>query len=286
MNKNTSVETTSKGQATKVPTGKIKTKKSKEEIRKAREQEYENFRVNALKRRAKRMGMSDEQTNECIEKLKKQLKEPKQYSIHVIFRSGQKMKPSNKIKPIYQYEDGKVVKVGEKKQRVEGTPFSTLATEAIKNSKIECKMLTNSWALIEGDNKILDKLREILSGWATIHPYAKKAESVLPKAEPIKVKKPSNNNKDVAHAAKMARKEKNIRVHRNKKTGKIEHRKMSERKNRHSNHTGQGKSTAKKFKRGKLLKLKKFRKANIVHLKKTKRSTGSKKASTGLKQAA
>ena len=107
MNKNTSVETTNNGQATKVPTGKVKTIKSKEEIRKAKEQEYENRRVNALKRRAKRMGMSEEQTNECIEKLKKQLKEPNQYSIHVLFRLG----------------------------------MEDMAVQALKNAKINCKLL-------------------------------------------------------------------------------------------------------------------------------------------------
>ena len=233
MNKNTSVETTSKGQATKVPTGKVKTIKSKEEIRKAKEQEYENRRINSLKRRAKRMGMNDDQINECIEKLKKQLKEPKQYFIHVLFVKG----------------------------------MEKLAIQAIKNANIQCKFLTQAWACIEGDEKILAKVREILPTSAKIHPYAKKAESVLPKAEPIKVKKPSNNNKDVAHAAKMARKAKKIERFVNRKKGK-------------------GKASAKMAKREKLLKLKKFRKANIVHLKKTKRSTGSKKASTGLKQAA
>lgn len=233
MNKNTSVETTSKGQATKVPTGKVKTIKSKEEIRKLREKAFEDFRINALKRRAKRMGMSEEQTNECIEKLKKQLKEPKQYFIHVLFVKG----------------------------------MEKLAIQAIKNANIQCKFLTQAWACIEGDEKILAKVREILPTSAKIHPYAKKAESVLPKAEPIKTKKPSNNNKDVAHAAKMARKAKKIERFANRKKGK-------------------GKAAAKMAKREKLLKLKKFRKANIVHLKKTKRSTGSKKASTGLKQAA
>ena len=267
MNKNTSVETTNKGQATKVPTGKVKTKKSKEEIRKAREQEYENFRVNALKRRAKRMGMSEEQTNECVEKLKKQLKEPKQYSIHVIFRSGQEMKPSNKIKPIYQYTDGKAVKVGEKKQRVEGTSFSTLATEAIKNSKIECKMLTNSWALIEGDNKVLDKLREILSGWATIHPYAKKFESVLPKSEPVKVKKPSNNSKSTAAAGKMNGRRKRVNVAAMSKKERKQF--MLNIKALKASWKASKKSTSK-----------------VVSMKKTKRSTASKKASTELKKAA
>jgi hypothetical protein len=239
MNKNTSVETTKNGQATKVPTGKVKTIKSKEEIRKAKEQEYENRRVNALKRRAKRMGMSEEQINECVEKLKKQLKEPNQYSIHVIFHSG----------------------------------MEDMAVQALKNAKINCKLLiltkkkeTFSWALIEGDQSVLAKVRETIGTFASIHPYAKKFESVLPKSEPIKVKKPSNNTAEAKKAAKERRKFANV--------------------SRNTNRTKRSKKTAFTAKRERLAKAKKDRKANVIHLQKTKRSTGSKKASTSLKKAA
>lgn len=240
MNKNTSVETTKKGQATKVPTGKVKTMKSKEEIRKAKEQEYENRRINSLKRRAKRMGMSDDQINECIEKLKEQLKQPNQYSIHVIFHLG----------------------------------MEDMAAQAIKNAKINCKLLiiskkkrTFSWALIEGDQTVLAKVRETLGSFATIHPYAKKFESVLPKSEPIKVKKPSANTAEAKKAAKDRRKMAKISYNTNRPHKR-------------------SKTSAFAAKRERLAKAKKNRKANIIHLQKTKRSTGFKKASTGLKKAA
>ena len=231
MNKNTSVETTNKGQATKVPTGKIKTKKSKEEIRKAREQEYENFRVNALKRRAKRMGMSDEQTNECVEKLKKQLKEPKQYNINVIFKKG----------------------------------MEEMAIQAIKNAKIDCKILTKSWACVVGDQNILAKLREILPASATIHPYAKKFESVLPKSEPVKVTKPSNNSKTAAAAGKVNGRRKRVNVaamsKKQRKEFKLQVKALK------ASWKASKKSTSK-----------------VVSMKKTKRSTGSKKASRSSKR--
>ena len=233
MNKNTSVETTNKGQATKVPTGKIKTKKSKEEIRKAREQEYENFRVNALKRRAKRMGMSDEQTNECVEKLKKQLKEPKQYNINVIFKKG----------------------------------MEEMAIQAIKNAKIDCKILTKSWACVVGDQNILAKLREILPTSATIHPYAKKFESILPKSEPVKVKKPSNNSKTAAAAGKVNGRRKRVNVAAMSKKQRKAF--MLQVKALKASWKASKKSTSK-----------------VVSMKKTKRSTASKKASTELKKAA
>lgn len=240
MNKNTSVETTNKGQATKVPTGKIKTKKSKEEIRKAKEQEYENRRINALKRRAKRMGMSEEQTNECIEKLKKQLKEPNQYSIHVLFHFG----------------------------------MEDMAVQALKNAKINCKLLiltkkrdAFSWALIEGDQSVLAKVRETIGTFASIHPYAKKFESVLPKSEPVKVKKPSNNSKAIAAAGKVNGRRKRVNV------------------------ATMSKEKRKEFKlRIKALKASwkasKKSTSKVVSMKKTKRSTASEKASTELKKAA
>ena len=76
--KNFTVATTEDGKTTltkidKTPTGKVKTMKNKEELQKAREEQYKNFRINALKRRAKRMGLNDEQTAAKIEELKKQI---------------------------------------------------------------------------------------------------------------------------------------------------------------------------------------------------------------------
>lgn len=259
MNKNTQVATAKEG---KTPTGKIKTLAARNARRAAAEQEYINFRVNALKRRCKRMGTSEEETKKLVEQLMTDIKAPKKYSIHILFRSGQEMKPSDKMKPIYERIDGKTVKVGEKKQRMTGTAFSTLATEAIKNSKIEYKILTPAWALIEGGKEVLDKLREILAGWATIHPYEIKPKPPKPKSE----KKPSNNTPEAKKAAKERRKFANV--------------------SHNTNRVKRSKATAFTAKRERLAKAKKDRKANIIHLQKNKRSTASKKASTGLKKAA
>ena len=65
---------------TNVPTGKVK---SIEDRRKAREQSYKDFRVNALKRRAKRMGLTKEQTEEKIQLLLKQMEESATYNMIV-----------------------------------------------------------------------------------------------------------------------------------------------------------------------------------------------------------
>ena len=240
MNKNTQVATAKEG---KTPTGKIKTLAERRARLAAAEQEYINFRVNALKRRCKRMGTSEEETKKLIEQLMTDIKAPKKYSIHILFRSGQK------------YE---VDKEGKK----HGTAFSTLATEAIKNSKIEYKILTSAWALIEGGKEVLDKLREILAGWATIHPYEIKPKPPKPKSE----KKPTNNTPEAKKAAKERRKFANV--------------------SHNTNRVKRSKAKAFTAKRERLAKAKKDRKANIIHLQKNKRSTALKKASTGLKKAA
>lgn len=240
MNKNTQVATAKEG---KTPTGKVKTLAARNARRAAAEQEYINFRVNALKRRCKRMGTSEEDTKKLVEQLMTDIKAPKKYSIHILFRSGQK------------YD---VDKEGKK----HGTTFSTLATEAIKNSKIEYKILTSAWALIEGGKEVLDKLREILAGWATIHPYEIKPKPPKPKSE----KKPTNNTPEAKKAAKERRKFANV--------------------SHNTNRVKRSKAAAFTAKRERLATAKKNRKANIIQLQKNKRSTASKKASTGLKKAA
>ena len=240
MNTNTKVATAKEG---KTPTGKVKTLAARNARREAAEQEYINFRVNALKRRCKRMGVSEEEEKKLIEQLMIDIKTPKKYSIHILFRSGQK------------YE---VDKEGKK----HGIAFSTLATEAIKNSKIEYKILTSAWALIEGGKEVLDKLREILAGWAIIHPYEIKPKPPKPKSE----KKPTNNTPKAKKAAKERRKFANVA--------------------RSTNRTKRSKKVAFTAKRERLATAKKNRKANIIHLQKNKRSTATKKTSTGLKKAA
>jgi len=228
---------------TNVPTGKVKNIADAKKKKEAGEQEYINRRVNALKRRCKRQKISEEETKKLIEQLLIDIKAPKKYSIHVLFKSGQKY-------------------VTDEKGKKHGTSFGSLATEAIKNSKIEYKLLTSGWALIEGGKDILDKLHEILSGWATIHPYEIKPKPPKPKQE----KKPSNNTPEAKKAAKERRKFANVSQNTNRKK--------------------RSKKAAFIAKRERLAKAKKNRKANIIHLQKNKRSTGSKKASTGLKKAA
>jgi len=243
MSKNTQVETAPKSQATnkdKTPTGKIKTIKTAEARRKEREENYRNFRINALRRRCDRMGYNKEETEEYVKKLIEQLNAPKEYSILILFKDG------------------------------DGAAFFK---EALNNAKLKYKFHSDSHFFIEGNQSVLAKIREIAPTSAKIYPYAKKMESVLPKKEYTGIKKLSNNSKDKALAAKVARKEKNIRIHRNKKTGEIEHRNMSERPNRHSNPT---KKYTKKIVLKTLAKAKKRKPSIVVHMNTKKASKGSK----------
>lgn len=139
-------------------------KKVKEARRKAREEQEKNRRINSLMRRCARRGISEEDTKKYVEKLVEQLNTPKKYAIHVLFDVGQKDK----------------------------TSLAKLAKEAILNNKIQYKILTDSWSLIEGDEKVLAKLREILPMMAKIYPFAIKPEAILPKIEHTP-KKPTNN---------------------------------------------------------------------------------------------
>ena len=147
------------------PTGKVKTKVVMEARRKAREEQDRNRRVNRMMRVCKLRGISEEDTKKYVEKLVEQLNAPKKYAIHVLFDVGQKGK----------------------------TSLAKMAKEAILNSKIKYKILTDSWAFIEGDQEVLAKLREILPMMAKIYPYAMKPEAILPQVEKKKEKKPSNN---------------------------------------------------------------------------------------------
>ena len=243
MNNNTKVETAQKSQATnkktsKVPTGKVTLMKETEARKKAREEQYRSFRINALRRRCKRMGFDDEKTEELVKKLIEQMNAPKEYSIIVMF---------------------------------DNSDYNMLK-EAVENAKIKYNVLVNgntkarvslAYMSLEGNQDVLAKLREIAPPSAKIYPYAKKMESVLPKAEPKK-KKPSNNSKEKAAAVKAARKEKNIRIHRNKKTGKVTKRVVLKT----------------------LSAVKKRKPSVVVHLNTKKASEGSKKASTNVKKAA
>lgn len=213
MTKNTSVETAQKGQATnkniqpekvvtalkniddirknksKAPTGKVTILKETEARKKAREEQYRNFRINALKRRCKRMGLDDAKTEECVKKLIEQLNAPKEYSILVMF--------SNKD--------------------------SAMMKEALNNADIKYKYHGDTYYSIDGDQNILAKIREIAPPGAKIHPYAKKMESVLKDVErPPQEKKPTKNTAVVKAAVKQKKKELNLHRCKHKKgKGKV-----------------------------------------------------------------
>lgn len=185
MNNNTKVETAQKSQATnkktsKVPTGKVTLMKETEARKKAREEQYRSFRINALRRRCKRMKFDDEKTEELVKKLIEQMNAPKEYNIIVMFNSS----------------DYNMVK------------------EAVENAKIKYNILVSgntkarvslAYMSLEGNQDVLAKLREIAPASAKIYPYAKKMESLLPKAEPKK-KKPTNNTAEKKAAAKSSKK--------------------------------------------------------------------------------
>ena len=95
MNKNNTVDTAQKGQTTtknNIPTGKVKTIHEAMQRRAAREEQFRNFRINALKRRCKRYGFDEAKTAECVAKLEEQMKAPKEYNILVMIYQKQPRK--------------------------------------------------------------------------------------------------------------------------------------------------------------------------------------------------
>lgn len=174
MTKNTQVETAQKSQATNkinTPTGKVKTLKSAEERRKTCEEQFRNFRINALKRRCARMKYTEEQTEEFIKKLIEQMDAPKEYSILIMLSA----------------KDGSMMK------------------EALAKAKINYKYHGDTYFSIDGNQEVLTKIREIAPPSAKIYPYAKKMESVLPKQEKEVIKKPTNNTPEKKTAANPKR---------------------------------------------------------------------------------
>lgn len=175
MNKNNIVDTAQKGQTTtknNIPADKVKTLANATERRKEREEQFRNFRINALKRRCKRYGFDDEKTAKYVEALKKQMDAPKEYSILII----------------YTAKDFAAMK------------------EAISNAKLSYKMASETYLYIDGNQNVLTKLREIAPPSAKIFPRAKKMESVIPKEEREVIKKPSANTAEKKTAAKAANK--------------------------------------------------------------------------------
>lgn len=196
MKNNKNVETAQKGQATtkntqpenvkndlkkiqehrdakksKTPTGKVKLLKETEARKKARKEQYDNFRINALIRRCKRMKMSEEDTQKYVEKLKEQLNSPHSYHILIMF-------------------DKKEV---------------DMVKQAIKNEGLEYKVMTDSHMMLDGDSEVLATLRGIMPPSAKIHPYAKKFDPILPAEEKEVIKKPSNNTAEAKANAKKAK---------------------------------------------------------------------------------
>ena len=175
MTKNTSVDTAQKGQATtknNIPTGKVKTLANATERRKAREEQFRNFRIGALRRRCKRMGFDEAKTEEYVNKLIEQLNAPKEYDILIMFNS----------------KDGPMMR------------------QALDNAKIKYKFHADTYFFVQGNQNILAKIREIAPPKAKIYPYARKMESVIPKEEKEVIKKPSNNTAEKKSAAKAANK--------------------------------------------------------------------------------
>lgn len=170
MNKNAQVETTQVSQATNKNTGKVKTLKTAQERKKAREEQFRNFRINALKRRCKRMGFSNEKIEELVKKLIEQMNAPKEYSILVMLNP----------------KDGAMFK------------------EALAKANIHYKYHGDTYFSLNGNQNILAKIREIAPPGAKVFPYAKKMESVIPKQEPSQ-KKPSNNTAEKKKAANPKR---------------------------------------------------------------------------------
>lgn len=151
--KNFKVATAENGKTTiidmredKTPTGKVTTMADKEARRKAREEQYVNFRIGALKRRAKRMGLTEEQTNVKIEELKKQIASTKNYHILILFNKKN----------------------------------AAMIKEMLLNDNIKLDIFTDSHCYITGDADLLKDLREMLPQGTKIHPYAIKKPPILP----------------------------------------------------------------------------------------------------------
>lgn len=229
MSKNTQVETAPKSQATnkdKTPVGKVKSIKTAEQRRKEREENYRNFRINSLRRRCERYGFDKEKTEELVKKLIEQMDSPKEYFI-LIFISPKNFKMMN---------------------------------EALKNASIKYKYCGPTFFSIDGNQDILAKLREIVPEGSTIHPYAKKMESVIPEED--RKKAHTNNTEEKRADAKKKRKNFNKKV-----------------RAAHKKHTLS-------YKKKKTLKASKKSSGTTVQMVNKKPSESLKKASTGLKKAA
>ena len=307
--KNFKVDTANNGQTPKqdkahqftvekkvTPVDKEKVEKDRENRRKAREEQYKTFRVNALKRRAKRMGLTEEQTKEKVDQLLKQLEEPATYNILVTYHISDK----------------------------------NLLVQALKKEDIVWKIMVDpnrrshdAYCIIEADIDVLDYLRGLNIPTMKIYPHVKRKPSVIPATE----SKPKST-----YVAKNTDKSKTPKGIRNAKRAKVVaamYEELKKRKEKYPNYKITSvkirtiyntmhndhklaadiqknitKRCARKLKKQEMLTKKRIEKrrtealkkrrlaaskikvGTTVPLKANKPSTASKKASTALKQAA
>jgi hypothetical protein len=233
---------------TNVPTGTVKSLEDTNKRKEERKKQYENFRVNALKRRAKRMGLDEKEIEEKVKKLIEQINSPNQYNILIMFNPN----------------DYQMIK------------------EMLLNDSIQWKLLTTTYGFIDGDGELLDDLRKMLPAGCKIYPYVKKKTPLLPKPEPKKAKakpKTKAEKKSLAAAAKLARKKKNMQMHANRgehaKARKAEHCKRM-----------RAIAKAKKLFEKRVQKAIEKQAGTVVQMKSKKASNTSKKVSTSIKKAA
>jgi hypothetical protein len=277
MNKNTQTETAKKGQAvnnnkkSKTPTGKIVLMKETEARKKAREESYRTFRINALRRRCKRMKLDDEKTEELVKKLIEQMDAPKEYSILVMLDGCKGKKIPN--------PDG------------EGELFKSAGeqfNESLTKANIKYKYRGDTYFSLDGNQDVLAKIREIAPDGAKIYPYAKKMESVLPKGKECKSEYVAKNT-DKSSTAKYRRLARKADKLRKKQLDGMAHNDQELhaklQKQRRMSSRRKVKTALKKL-HIKLSGYKKKRSSIVVKLPAKNTSTGSKKASTNVKKAA
>lgn len=232
----------------KIPNGKVVTLEEREKHRKAQEEEYKNFRIKALRRRAKRQGLSDEDTEKAVKALQSQLDCPNDYNVLLLFN------PNN----------------------------IDMIREALKKEGLVWKILSGNYCYLEADQDTLATIRSIVTPDTKVHPYVKKKPPILPaKEQPKSSKKPRTKaeKKALAKAAKKARKA----LNRNKG-----HNVKSEAKVRLEEFMRKWKADKVERKGFKKSSHKAVKKAagTVVHLSRKKPSASPKTASMSLKQAA
>lgn len=139
--------------------------------REERENKYHELRINSLRRKCKTLKLSEEDTEKYVKQLEEELAKPKQYSILMLF-------PKDNKEPIIK---------------------------SVTDNKIKYKVIGNEYGWLDGDERILAKLREIMPEHTRIFPYAKKLQYVGPtKIEQKKVSSNTMSRKQKSKAKKAA----------------------------------------------------------------------------------